>query len=178
MEADHVLPYLHAFLYLCNRLVKILKRRNDELTRYNQQAGIERHPSNRQPHTRNEDPDGRTEPTESEVIWNERWFRWTSRASSSTPTLFLEHDVVCLLKMGEAYSATNSAKRRGLRSITTGIFISTANLASVPSVWRISIFQVSSCPKAFIPNSISFVIKANARIAERNTSKAKGCILR
>lgn len=37
-----------------------------ELARYDQQAGIERHSANRQPHTRNEDPDGRTEPAESE----------------------------------------------------------------------------------------------------------------
>lgn len=77
-------------------------------------------------------------------------------------------------KMGEAYSATNSAKKKGLAIITTGIFISTANLASVPSVWRISIFQVSSCPKAFIPTLFPLSSKANARIAERNTSKAKG----
>ena len=77
-------------------------------------------------------------------------------------------------KMGEAYSATNSAKKKGLAIITTGIFISTANLASVPSVWRISIFQVSSCPKAFTPTLFPLSSKANAQIAERNTSKAKG----
>ena len=91
-----------------------------------------------------------------------------------TLTLFLEHDVYMPSKMGEAYSATNSAKKKGLAIITTGIFISTANLASVPSVWRISIFQVSSCPKAFIPTLFPLSSKANARIAERNTSKAKG----
>ena len=90
-----------------------------------------------------------------------------------TLTLFLEHDVVHAFE-GEAYSATNSAKKKGLAIITTGIFISTANLASVPSVWRISIFQVSSCPKAFIPTLFPLSSKANARIAERNTSKAKG----
>ena len=88
-----------------------------------------------------------------------------------TLTLFLEHDVVHAF---EAYSATNSAKKKGLAIITMGIFISTANLASVPSVWRISIFQVSSCPKAFTPTLFPLSSKANVRIAERNTSKAKG----
>ena len=91
-----------------------------------------------------------------------------------TLTLFLEHDVYMPSKMGEAYSATNSAKEKGACDHHDGTFISTANLASVPSVWRISIFQVSSCPKAFTPTLFPLSSKANARIAERNTSKAKG----
>lgn len=103
-----------------------------------------------------------------------RWFRWTSRASSVPLPSFWNMMWYMPSKMGEAYSATNSAKKKGLAIITTGIFISTANLASVPSVWRISIFQVSSCPKAFTPTLFPLSSKANARIAERNTSKAKG----
>ena len=102
------------------------------------------------------------------------WIRWTNPPSSVPLPSFWNMMWYMPSKMGEAYSATNSAKKKGLAIITTGIFISTANLASVPSVWRISIFQVSSCPKAFIPTLFPLSSKANARIAERNTSKAKG----
>lgn len=91
-----------------------------------------------------------------------------------TLTLFLEHDVVHAFEDGRGVLCYELCEEKGLAIITTDIFISTANLASVPSVWRISIFQVSSCPKAFTPTLFPLSSKANARIAERNTSKAKG----
>ena len=91
-----------------------------------------------------------------------------------TLTLFLEHDVVHAFEDGRGVLCYELCEEKGACDHHDGIFISTANLASVPSVWRISIFQVSSCPKAFTPTLFPLSSKANARIAERNTSKAKG----
>lgn len=91
-----------------------------------------------------------------------------------TLTLFLEHDVVHAFEDGRGVLCYELCEEKGACDHHDGHIHFYCESCQRSFCMRISIFQVSSCPKAFTPTLFPLSSKANARIAERNTSKAKG----
>lgn len=91
-----------------------------------------------------------------------------------TLTLFLEHDVVHAFEDGRGVLCYELCEEKGACDHHDGhihFYCESCQRSFCMEDIHIPSFEL---PEGFYPHSISFVIKGECRIAERNTSKAKG----
>lgn len=91
-----------------------------------------------------------------------------------TLTLFLEHDVVHAFEDGRGVLCYELCEEKGACDHHDGHIHFYCESCQRSFCMEDIHIPSSSCPKAFIPTLFPLSSKANARIAERNTSKTKG----
>lgn len=91
-----------------------------------------------------------------------------------TLTLFLEHDVVHAFEDGRGVLCYELCEEKGACDHHDGHIHFYCESCQRSFCMEDIHIPSSSCPKAFTPTLFPLSSKANARIAERNTSKAKG----